>query len=75
VVAIPEAMAFLNVVSSPTAPITHLAIVLAPSMKGMVANSNLSSASSLAFEVRSLVHVIVDVSMNAGYGISSGKAF
>ena len=68
-------MAFLDVVSSLTAPITYLAIVLAPSMKGAVVNSDLSFVSSLAFEVLGLVHVMVDVSMNAGDGVSSGKMF
>jgi len=74
-VAIPKTMAFLDVVSSLTAPIAHLAIVLAPSMKGAVANGDLSFVSSLAFEVLGLVHVMVDVSMNAGDGVSSGKMF
>ena len=73
--AIPKTMAFLDVVSSLTAPIAHLAIVLAPSMKGAVANGDLSFVSSLAFEVLGLVHVMVDVSMNAGDGVSSGKMF
>jgi len=37
-------------------------------------NSNLSLTSSFAFEVGSLVHVAIDVTTYAGYGVGSGKS-
>jgi len=70
-----EAMALFNVVPSPSAPITHLPVVLAPGVDGAVANSNLSPSSSLAFEIGGTMHVVVNAVMNAGDGISSGKMF
>ena len=56
------------------APVAHLAIVIAPCVDGSVTDCNLGSVASLALEVRGLVHVAVDVTTNAGYGVSSGKA-
>jgi len=41
-------------------------------MHGMVANGDLSFASSFAFEVRSLVHVAVDVAVDMGNSIGGG---
>jgi len=58
-----------------TAPVTHFAIVLAPGMDGVVANCNLSPASSLAFEVEGFVHVVVDVATDAGDSIGGGESF
>jgi len=72
--AIPEAIAVLDIVTCLTAPITHLAIVLAPCMDGLITDCGLGSAASLALKVRGLVHVAVNAATNAGYGISSGKA-
>ena len=73
--AIPKTMAFLDVVSSLTAPIAHLAIVLAPSMKGAVANGDLSFVSSLAFEVGGLVHVVINAMAYTGNSVGSSKVF
>jgi len=53
-------------------PIAHLAIVFAPGMHGMVANGDLSFASSFAFEIGSLVHVAIDVVANMGNSVGSG---
>ena len=69
--AVPKAVTVLDIVSSLTAPIAHLAIVLAPGMDGTVADSDLSPASSLALKIGSLVHVAVDAAMNVGDGIGS----
>ena len=71
--AVPEAIAILDVVTGFPTPITHLTIVLAPCMDSLIAYSDLSPMASLAFEVRSLVHVAVDTMANASYGVSSGK--
>ena len=68
--AVSEAMAVLDVVSSSAAPVTHLAVVLAPGMNGAIMNSDLSSMPSFAFEVGGLVHVAVDTATNAGDGVS-----
>jgi len=66
-----ERVAFFNVVTCPTTPIAHLAVVLAPSMYGMVANSDLSLLSSLTLKVGSLVHVTVNAAMDTSNGVSS----
>jgi len=53
-------------------PVAHLAIVFAPGMHGAVVNGDLSFASSFAFEIRSLVHVVVDAAANMGDSIGGG---
>jgi len=73
VAAISEAVAVLDVVACPSAPVAHLAIVLAPCMSSPVANGDLGLTTSLAFEVRGLVHVVVDAAANVGYGVSGGE--
>jgi len=72
--AIAKGVTLLNVVAGLTTPITHLAIVLAPSMYGMIADGDLSSTASLALEVGGLMHVVVNTTANASYGVSGGKA-
>jgi len=72
--AIPKAITVFDIVTCFTAPITHFAVVLAPCMDGPIADGDLGSAASLALEVRGLVHVAINATMNAGYGVSSGKA-
>jgi len=72
--AIPKAVAILDIVPSPAIPVTHLAIVLAPSVNGTVTNGDLSLAPSLAFEIRGLVHVVVNVMANVGNGVSGSEA-
>jgi len=74
VLAIAEAVAFFYVVTHLATPIAHFVVVLPPSMYGTVADGGLSPSSSLAFEIRRLVHVAVDVVMNAGNGIGGGKS-
>jgi len=74
VAAIPEAMAILDVVACPSAPIAHLAVVLAPCMDGLVVNGDLGLTASLALEVGGLVHVVVDATANARDGVSGGEA-
>jgi len=59
-------------VTSLAAPVAYLAIVLAPGMNGAVTNGDLSFVSSFAFEVRSLVHVMVDAVANMGNSVGSG---
>jgi len=73
VMAISKAMAFLDVVSGPTAPITHFAVVFAPGVNGTIANSNLSLAFSPALEVGGLVHIVVNAAVNTGDSVGSGK--
>ena len=73
--AISKAMTFFDVVSGPTTPIAHFAIVFAPSMNSVIMNSDLSPMPSFAFEVRGLVHVAVNVAMDTGNGIGSSQAF
>jgi len=73
VAAIPEAVTVLDIVACLSAPVAHLAVVLAPCVDGPIANGDLGSAASLAFEVRGLMHVAVNATMDTGYGISSGK--
>ena len=71
--AIPKAVAILNIVPGPATPVTYLAVVLAPSINGAVANGDLSLAPSLAFEIGGLVYVAVNATANAGDGISGSK--
>ena len=73
--AIAEGVTFLNVVTHLTTPIAHFAILLAPGMYGVVANGNLSPASSFALEVGGLVHVAIDTTVYTGDGIGSGELF
>jgi len=73
VVAISEAVTVFDVVACPSTPVTHLAVVLAPCVNGLVANSDLGSAASFALEVGGLVHVMVDAMANVSYGVSSGE--
>ena len=74
-VAVPEAVTVLDVVTGLAAPVAYLAIVLAPSVYGAIADSYLSSLSSLAFEIRGLVHVAIDMTAYTGDGISGGELF
>jgi len=74
VAAVPEAVAVLNVVTCSSAPVTHLAIVLAPGMYGTVMNGDLSPTASLALEVGGLVHVVINATADVGYGVGSGKS-
>ena len=71
--AIPEAVTVLDVVARLSTPVAHLAIVHAPCMNSSVANGDLGLTTSLALEVRGLVHVAVDVTANASYSISGGE--
>ena len=73
--AIAERVALFYIVACLAAPITHLVVVFAPGMYGSIANGNLSPASSLAFEVRGLVHVAIDATINRGDGVGGSKAF
>jgi len=73
--AIAEGVALFYVVACLTAPIAHLVVILAPSMYGAVADSDLSSASSLAFEIRGLVHVAVNAVTDMGNSIGGGESF
>ena len=71
--AIPKTVTIFDVMACLATPIAHLATVLAPCMDGPIANSDLGSAASLAFEVRGLMHVAVNATIDTGYGVSSGK--
>jgi len=73
--AVAEGVALFYVVACLTAPITHFVVVLAPSMYGVIMDSDLSLASSFAFEVRGLVHVAVDATTDTGDSVGSGKSF
>jgi len=73
--AITKGITFFDVVARLATPITHFVVVFAPGMYGMIANGDLSPASSFAFEVRGLVHVAVDAATDAGDGIGGGKSF
>ena len=73
--AIAEAVAFFYVVAHPTAPVAHFVVVFSPGVYGAIANSNLGPTSSFAFEVRHLVHVVVDVATDTGNGVSGSKSF
>ena len=75
VLAIAEGVALFYVVACLTAPIAHLVVIFAPSMYGMVVDSDLSFASSLAFEIRGLVHIMVNAVMDTGDSIGGGKSF
>ena len=71
--AVSEAIAVLDIMTGLPTPIAHLTTVLAPCMNGSIANGDLGSAASLALEIRSLVHVMVNAATNTGYGISGSK--
>jgi len=73
--AITEGVTLLDIVTCLTTPVTYLAIVFAPGMHGTVANGNLSFASSFAFKVGSLVHVVVNATMDMGDGVGGSQAF
>jgi len=73
VAAVPETVAVFDVVTRLATPVAHLAVVVAPCMNGPIANGNLGLAASLALEVGGLVHVAVNVTMNASYSVSSGE--
>ena len=73
--AIAERVTFFYVVACLAAPVTHLVVVLAPSVYGSIANSDLSPVSSLALEVGSLVHITVDAATDAGDDIGGSKSF
>ena len=73
--AITEGVALFYVVTRLATPIAHLVVVFTPGMYGTIVNGNLSPVSSLAFEVRGLVHVAVNAATDAGNGISGGKSF
>jgi len=75
VLAITERVALFYIVAHLAAPIAHLVVVFAPGMYGSIANGDLSPASSLAFEVRGLVHVTVDAVTDMGDGIGGSKSF
>ena len=73
--AITERVTFFYVVTRLATPIAYFVVVLAPSIYGMVANGDLSLASSLAFEIGGLVHVAVDAATDVGDGIGGSKSF
>jgi len=73
--AIAEGIAFFYIVTRLATPIAHLVVVFAPGMYGTIADGDLSPAPSLAFKVRSLVHVAVNTATNTGNGIGSSKSF
>ena len=74
VMAVSETVAVFDVVACSSAPVAHLAVVLAPCMNGSIAHSDLSLAASLAFEVGGCMHFAVDMTVNASYRVSSSKA-
>ena len=71
--AVSEAVAFLNVVPSSTTPVTHLAIVLAPSMNGAISNGSLSFASLSSSEIGGFVAVAINAATDMGNHVSSSK--
>jgi len=73
--AVAKGIALFYIVTCLAAPIAHLVIVFTPGMYGTIADGNLSPASSLAFEVRGLVHVAVDAATDAGDGVGSSESF
>ena len=73
--AIAEGITFFNVMACLATPVAHFVVVLAPGMYGTIADGDLSPASSLAFEVRGLVHVTVDAVTDMGDGIGGSKSF
>jgi len=75
VLAVTKGIALFNVVPCLTAPITDFVVVFAPGMYGLIADGDLSLASSLAFEIGGLVHVAVNAATDAGDGIGGGKSF
>jgi len=72
--AVAEGVALLYVVACLTAPVAHFVVVFAPGMYGAITNGSLSPVSSLAFEVRGLVHVVVDATADAGNGVGGGES-
>ena len=75
VATISNAVTFFDVVAGLSAPVAHFAIVLAPSVKSPIANCHQSPASPLALEVRGVVHVTIDASVNPSDCIGSSKSF
>jgi len=73
--AIAEGVALFYIVACLTAPIAHFVVIFAPSMYGVIMDGDLSPASSLAFEVRGLVHVAVNAMADTGDGIGGGESF
>jgi len=72
--AITEGVTLFYIVTHLATPIAHFVVVFAPGMYGTVADGGLSPSSSLAFEVRGLVHVTVNAVTDAGNGIGGGKS-
>ena len=72
--AIAEGVALFYVVTRLATPIAHFTVVLAPGMHGTVTDGDLSPSSSLAFEIRGLVHVAVDAATDAGNGVGGGES-
>jgi len=73
--AIAERVTFLYVVTCLAAPVAHLVVVFTPGVYGTITNGNLGPTSSLAFEVRGLVHVAIDVTTDTSDGIGGGESF
>jgi len=72
--AVAEAVAIFDIVTGLAAPVAHLAVILAPSMYGMVADGDLSSSPSLALKIGGLVHVAINVMAYMGNGIGGSKS-
>ena len=75
VTTVPNAVTFFDVMACLSAPIAHLAVVLAPSVESSVTNCYQGSASSFALEVRGVVHVAIDASTNASDCVGSSESF
>jgi len=73
VAAVSEAVTVLDIVACLSAPVAHLTVVVAPCMDGPIVDGDLGLATSLAFEVRGFMHVVVNATTDTGYGVSSGK--
>jgi len=73
--AVAKRVALFYVVARLATPIAHFVIVFAPGMYGAIADGDLSSASSFAFEIGGLVHVVVDVATDASDGVGGGESF
>jgi len=73
-VTVTEAVTFLNVVTGLTAPVAHLAVVLSPCMNSTIVNGDPGLASLSPSEVRGRIVVVVNVMIDAGNGVSGGKA-
>ena len=72
--AITEGVTLFYIVTHLATPIAHFVVVFAPGMYGTVADGGLSPSSSLAFEVRGLVHVVVNTATDAGNGVGGGES-